>query len=37
MINGNQCFTVNYGQGEADLVPGGSVIPVTRDNLENYI
>ena len=33
----NQCFTIDIGQGEIEIIPGGANIPVTRENLESYI
>jgi len=33
----NQCFTIDFGLGETELMPGGAAIAVTRDNLEQYI
>ena len=33
----NQCFTIDVGLGETELMPGGSTTPVTRANLEQYI
>ena len=31
---GEQCFTIDFGLGETEVIPGGSSIPVTRANLE---
>ena len=33
----NQCFTIDFGLGETEIIPGGSSIPVTRANLDQYI
>lgn len=33
----NQCFTIDFGFGETELVARGASVPVTRDNLESYI
>jgi len=33
----DQCFTIDTGFGETELVAGGATMPVTRDNLEQYI
>ena len=34
---GDQCFTIDFGLGETEIVPGGSSIPVTKANLDQYI
>lgn len=33
----NQCFTIDIGRGETEIIPGGTTITVTRGNLEQYI
>jgi len=37
LMIGEQCFTIDFGLGETELVPGGSNIAVTKANLEQYI
>lgn len=32
-----QCFTVDYGNGEVELIPGGASKLVTRENLPEYL
>ena len=34
---GNQCFTIDFGLGDTELVPDGASIPVTTANLDKYI
>ena len=33
----NQCFTIDVGLGETELITGGASIPVTKANLDSYI